>query len=1272
MSFITSPGDGRLAILKILNIITDKNYTLNDVVFSNPTPNTDITKNRNTKVTVTFKPEYGNYGTKEIFYNRIHINDLPVLTVARGSATTYHQLIPILNSTYNLNLTENDLDDSALPDVVSANVTISLPVANNSYLYYDSAPINTVGFIPTYNIFKPAHTLLSYICGGFSRYGEYSDNDGGVYTVLLQTNSPDCGFEDGLPRIELTNPISMSVLEEDNSGVFTLELVNPTTPVTITLSSDGLIFSNNNIVLNSTTPTATFTVSNNIPGIFEISVSNNAGIANPFDRYFRILDKYNTTYILSTAPDLESFINQDSGLFTLQGLNIDPDEPIVVTINTTVDLTPSVSTVTLTNAQPTATFRVNSPTDGVFFISFNNDRDLQDPDQLAYLVRPEVSLVLTPPSGNIIDDQQSGLFTITMINGFEDVTITPVALGSTNITPTSFILSPQEPNGSFRLTYSNVGSFDLDINNNAGIPNPETYQINVLPAPYITVTPPGSNIYVGEVSGLFTVQLFNALESVVVSLTSNTDSISTTSITLNPQSPTATFTITEATEGIYTLGFTNSRNYSITSSLNVNVLTTLVPQILLEQPNPLDLEVGQVSNNFTISLLDHNGPVTVTINTSAGLTSSESSVVLDFNNNTATFTVTGQTAGSKTISITNNGGIPNPGNSIFNVRIPDFVQLTTVPTTIRENTLTDNFLVTLQNPNVPITVTPSTENGSFTPSSVLLSVAQPTATFRGTFTQEGPATVSLLTSPSTPSTNPVDVTVLAEILPELTLTGPSGTFYPGDQTGNFTATLVNGQGNVTVTVVSETDTTSIFSALLTLAQPSVNFTVTDSQAGVYNVSITNNAGIPNPPTTPITITADPGSLQFAGPTVLESESTEASGNFTVTGVNLVRNVTVTPVTTGNRTFTPSSLLLTPGQPIGTFTLNSTDVGFKSVSITNNRGYINPSPIDYEFLIPIFPYLTLTPPGSTNVFINEETGDFTITLNNPENPVTVNVVVIKNEIDVTAQVVQSNGFNLSVGSPTATFKLLPQIDGDLEVSITNANSVQVPITPINIISSYNTIVSIELLGSDLTATCFEDTSYPVSIIRNHSSGSTLVDLPTIPGVTFSSNQVTIQNGFTSTTVNVFFGDVSTYEIYASYGSSVSTNIIDVTTIIKPTYEITPAGAFSIQEDTAPATFTVTGYNLVGPVNINISSWGSSSISTPLVTITPATPIQTFTIAPTVYGNFNLTFTNDSLLNNPTPISVEVTNPLFINVNDLSLNMVQLEDTDYSLNIFQSLV
>lgn len=1239
MSFITSPGDGRLAILKILNIITDKNYSLSDVVFSNPVRNTDATKNRNTKVTVTFKSEYGNYGVKEIFYNRIHIGDLPVLTVVRGSATTYHELIPVLNSTYNLNLTTADLDNGALPSLTT-NVTITLPVADNSYLYYDSAAISTAGFTPSYDIFKPSHTLLSYLCDGFTRYGQYSDNAGGIYNKLLQTNSPDCGFEDGLPRIELTNPGTMSVLEEANSGVFTLELINPVGPVTVTLTAPGLTFSTNNIVLDTVTPTATFTVSSNNPGIYEIVVTNNAAISNPIDRFFTIIDKYNTTYSISVLPELESFVTQNSGLFTIQGLNIDPDEPVTVTINAADELTSSVPSVILTSAQPTATFTVSSNVSGVFFISFTNNRGLQNPQQIAYLVRPTVSLTLTPPSGNIVDEQQSGLFTVTMINGFEDVTITPIAPGSALIFPSSFILTPQEPTGSFRLTYSNVGSFDVDITNNGGISNPATYEVNVLPAPYITVTPPGSNIYTGQTSGNFTVELFNALEPVTVTLLSNTDSISTTSIVLNPQTPLATFTVTEAQEGNYLVSFTNNRGYSITTDLNIVVLRTLIPQILFENPTSLNLEVGDESGNFTVTLIDHPGPVTVTINTTAGITSSKSSVILDSTNNSDTFTVTAQSSGSKTISITNSAGIPNPGNSIFTVRLPDFVQLTTVPAVIRANTLSDNFLVTLLNPVVPVTVTPTTENGVFTPSSVILSVGQPSASFRGTFTQEGAATLTLGTSPTTPATAPANITVLEQILPEITLTGPSGTVYPGDQSGNFTLTLINGQSSVVVTIVSETDSTSVFSVTLTPAQPSATFTVADNQAGVYNVGVTNNGGLSNPAPIPITISADTGSLQFTGPALLESEAGDVSGNFTVTGVNLVRSVLIAPDTSGNKTFTPSSFTLTPGQPSATFTLNSTDIGIKAVSITNNRGYSNPAAINYEFKTPTFPYLSLTGPTPNTVFVNEESGDFTITLNNPENSVTVNVQVFKNQVDVTAQVIQTNGFLLTTAQPTATFKLLPQIDGLLEVFITNAASIQVPSSAVTITSSLNTVISLNFLGSDTAATCFEDTVYVLNINRNHSSGSTQVNLPAIPGVNFQYSQITIFNGENTYPVNVTFNNVDLYEIYATYGSGVSTNVIEVQTTLKPSYSITPADPLSIQEDLAPVEFTVTGANLIGPLTISIASWAGSGLSTNTIIVTPADPVETFTIAPTIPGSYNLVFTNNASLPNNPNISVTV--------------------------------
>jgi hypothetical protein len=100
MFFTSSPGDGRLGILRILNLINDSGYELEDLEFGTPERNTDPQAQRNTRLSIVFRGDRGLYGVKYVYYNRIHSSELPILEINRGLANTYHELIPALNSEY--------------------------------------------------------------------------------------------------------------------------------------------------------------------------------------------------------------------------------------------------------------------------------------------------------------------------------------------------------------------------------------------------------------------------------------------------------------------------------------------------------------------------------------------------------------------------------------------------------------------------------------------------------------------------------------------------------------------------------------------------------------------------------------------------------------------------------------------------------------------------------------------------------------------------------------------------------------------------------------------------------------------------------------------------------------------------------------------------------------------------------------------------------------------------------------------------------------------
>lgn len=1238
MFYTSTPGDGRSAILKIVNIIMNKSFTLDDVDFSLPTINSDITKNRNSKVSVVFRNVTGFVGSKTIYYNRIHIGALPTLTVARGSATTYHGLIPVLNSVFNLRLSPSDIENGPLPDQVSENITITLPITDDSYLYYDTSEINTTDITPVYSIFKPSHTLLSYFCNSFDRYGEYSDNEGGQYTKLVQTNSYECGYEDGSTRITLIPPAVMSVLEEDISDVFTLNLTNSevSTIVTVTVSSPGLNISQTSFVLDQINDVETFTVNSNNPGTYEITVSNNQSLVNPLPVYFTVIDRYNTTYNLVDNPVLESFETVPSQEFTIQGYNIDPDESVTVNILTSAGLTPSVPSVVLTSADMSATFTVSGVNDGTYTINFTNNRGLTNPGQLLFVVRPNISLMLSPPTEPVLEDRQSDLFTVTLQSGEGPVTVTPVAIGAASIVPTSFIVTPGAPTGSFRVTYADIGPYTISLTNDSDVINPADYDFTVLVQPTIVVTPPVADIYSGVSSDAFTVELFNGYKPVTVTITSNVDALSTTSIELTPAEPTATFTLMDSLQGNYFVDFANDQSYAISDQIDFTILRTLVPEVTLASPGVLNLEVGETSTNFTVSLVDHNGPVVVTIATNSGLESSETSVILDSLNPAETFTVTAIGVGAKTVTITNNLGLPNPDVVDVTVRAADSVELTVVPATIRADTLTDTFTVTLVNPYSPVTVTPSSLEGTFTPTSVNLSVAAPSATFRGTFPNEGPAQIELLTSPSTPSGAPVDVTVLEQVVPELSLTAPVGVTYTGDQTGDFTVSLINGQTPVTITIVSETDTTSVSSFILTPESPNGTFTVAAGTAGTYNVSITNNAGITNPAAIPMAITADPAVLSFDAPAIVTGEAGVASDNFTVSATGLVRSVLVTPASTGTNTFTPTSVLLTPGAPSQTFTITSAEVGSKTISLSNNRSLTNPTPLDYEFTVATTPVITVTPNNGTSVQEDSAPISFTVSISNPDEETTITI----NSWGTSG--LNTNTIVLSASNLSDDFTIAPTTPGSFNLTFTNNvgldNPAQIPITV-----TAASVLSLSRTGSgDLTRD--EEATFTVTL-SNPPVGDVEITPYSDVGVIIGgyTPPMILNSGNLSDTFTVKSDTPDSYTVGITNDSAITNpSTVNIQVINGSLSLATPGAGLEAGVESQDFTITLNDYDFPTIVTIGITNFSDGTLtidptvsySVTQMLLSSTNRSGTFTVLKPTSGQISITLTNNKALVNPT--------------------------------------
>ena len=185
----------------------------------------------------------------------------------------------------------------------------------------------------------------------------------------------------------------------------------------------------------------------------------------------------------------------------------------------------------------------------------------------------------------------------------------------------------------------------------------------------------------------------------------------------------------------------------------------------------------------------------------------------------------------------------------------------------------------------PVTVTPSDggAGGTFSPRSMTLSTASPSASFTYTPAASGAVTLSVSSGGALADPAPVTVVATTAKVATYTLSAPSA----GDVTmasAPFTVTLgpgaISGVVVVTPSASNGDGTFSPPSVVLTNSSRSATFTYTPTLWGQRSIAVTNNRGL-----------ADPGTAPFVGRVDLGSSGTAPGGNETPSpgGFNLLAN-----------------------------------------------------------------------------------------------------------------------------------------------------------------------------------------------------------------------------------------------------------------------------------------------------------------------------------------------------------------------------------------------
>jgi hypothetical protein len=198
-------------------------------------------------------------------------------------------------------------------------------------------------------------------------------------------------------------------------------------------------------------------------------------------------------------------------------------------------------------------------------------------------------------------------------------------------------------------------------------------------------------------------------------------------------------------------------------------------------------------------------------------------------------------------------GTPDSGNYYLTWSIKGVFGYTlSGPSSGRKNVASSPFTVSLPNDATTsgtVVITPSDggAGGTFTPSTVSLTVAAPSATFTYTPSTYGARTIS--TSNDRGLTDPAQIAFTSTV-DTYTLSGPSsGT--EGQPSTDFTVALPVGGaviGTVTVTPDDGGDggTFNPTTVELTTLAPSATFTYTPASVGAKTISVTNDGGLTNP------------------------------------------------------------------------------------------------------------------------------------------------------------------------------------------------------------------------------------------------------------------------------------------------------------------------------------------------------------------------------------------------------------------------------------------
>jgi hypothetical protein len=131
----------RKTMIEMINAVNLKKYTVINTDFRNPArlPDDSI---RNTQVMLVELPDVGLFNPKPVQYNRIHTDEVGLVKVQKGTATTVLQLLNAVNTQYNKSFREDEVVDANLPNADSQGfVSFKFAFEESSMRYYSGLKV---------------------------------------------------------------------------------------------------------------------------------------------------------------------------------------------------------------------------------------------------------------------------------------------------------------------------------------------------------------------------------------------------------------------------------------------------------------------------------------------------------------------------------------------------------------------------------------------------------------------------------------------------------------------------------------------------------------------------------------------------------------------------------------------------------------------------------------------------------------------------------------------------------------------------------------------------------------------------------------------------------------------------------------------------------------------------------------------------------------------------------------------------------------------------